>query len=38
MLIKLPHPAPASAANMLQTFTYKLLGVARPMRLRNGDA
>jgi IS30 family transposase len=33
MLIKLPHPKPASAANVVQTFTYKLLGVAQPMRL-----
>ena len=33
MLIKLPHPKPASAANVLQAFTDKLLGVAQPMRL-----
>ena len=33
MLIKLPHPKPASAANVLQAFTDKLLSVAQPMRL-----
>ena len=33
MLIKLPHHKPASAANVLQAFTDKLLGVAQPMRL-----
>jgi IS30 family transposase len=33
MLIKLPNPKPASAANVLQAFTDKLLGVAQPMRL-----
>jgi IS30 family transposase len=33
MLIKLPHPKPASAANVLQAFTDKLLGVAQPIRL-----
>ena len=33
MLIKLPHPKPASAANVLQALTDKLLGVAQPMRL-----
>ena len=33
MLIKLAHPKPASAANVLQAFTDKLLSVAQPMRL-----
>ena len=33
MLIKLPYPKPASAANVLQAFTDKLLSVAQPMRL-----
>lgn len=33
MLIKLPHPQPASAANVLQAFTDKLNSIARPMRL-----
>ena len=33
MLIKLAHPKPASAANVLQVFTDKLLSVAQPMRL-----
>ena len=33
MLIKLPHPKPASAANVLRAFTNKLLSVAQPMRL-----
>lgn len=32
MLIKLPHPKPASAANVLQAFTNKLLSIAVPMR------
>jgi hypothetical protein len=32
MLIKLPHPRPASAANVLQAFTDKLLCIAVPMR------
>lgn len=32
MLIKLPHPKPASAANVLQAFTDKLLSIAAPMR------
>jgi transposase, IS30 family len=32
-LIKLAHPKPASAANVLQAFTDKLLSVAQPMRL-----
>jgi IS30 family transposase len=32
MLVKLPHPQPASAANVLQAFTDKLLGIAQPMR------
>ena len=32
MLIKLPHPNPASAANVLQAFTDKLLSIAVPMR------
>lgn len=33
MLIKLLHPKPASATNVLQAFTDKLLSVAQPMRL-----
>ena len=33
MLVKLPHPKPASAANVLQAFTDKLLGIAEPLRL-----
>lgn len=32
MLIKLPHPKPASAAKVLQAFTDKLLSIAVPMR------
>ena len=32
MLVKLPHPKPASAANALQAFTDKLLSIAEPMR------
>ncbi len=33
MLVKLPHPKPASAANVLQAFSDKLLGIAQPLRL-----
>lgn len=33
MLIKLPHPQPASAINVLQAFTDKLNSIAQPMRL-----
>jgi transposase, IS30 family len=33
MLVKLTKFKPASAANVLQTFPYKLLGIAEPMRL-----
>lgn len=33
ILVKLPHPKPASAANVLQAFTDKLNGIAEPMRL-----
>lgn len=33
ILVKLPHPQPASAANVLQAFTDKLLSIAAPMRL-----
>ena len=33
MLVKLPAFKPASAANVLQAFTDKLLGIAQPMRL-----
>jgi IS30 family transposase len=33
MLIKLPHPQPASATNVLQAFTDKLNSIAQPMRL-----
>jgi transposase, IS30 family len=32
ILVKLPHPKPASAANVLQAFTDKLNGIAQPMR------
>ena len=32
MLVKLPHPNPASAAHVLQAFTDKLSGIAQPMR------
>ena len=32
MLIKLPHPKPASAANVLQAFTDKLVSIAQPLR------
>jgi len=32
MLVKLPHPNPATAAHVLQAFTDKLNGIARPMR------
>ena len=32
ILVKLPHPKPASAANVLQAFTDKLNGIAEPMR------
>jgi IS30 family transposase len=31
ILVKLPHPKPASAANVLQAFTDKLNGIAQPM-------
>lgn len=33
MLVKLPHPKPASAANVLQAFSDKLNGIAEPLRL-----
>ena len=33
MLVKLPEFKPASAINVLQAFTDKLLGIAQPMRL-----
>ena len=33
MLVKLPEFKPASAANVLQAFTDKLLGIAEPLRL-----
>ena len=33
MLVKLPECKPASATNVLQAFTDKLLGIAQPMRL-----
>lgn len=33
MLVKLPEFKPASAANVLQAFTDKLLGIAQPLRL-----
>ena len=33
MLMKLPHPHPASAANVPQAFTDKLLSIAQPVRL-----
>ena len=32
MLVKLPHPNPATAAHVLQAFTDKLCAVAQPMR------
>ena len=32
MLVKLSHPNPATAAHVLQAFTDKLNGIARPMR------
>ena len=32
MLVKLPHPKPASAAHVLQAFTDKLCAIAQPMR------
>ena len=32
MLVKLPHPKPASAANVLQAFTDKLCAIAQPLR------
>lgn len=32
MLVKLPQFKPASAANVMQAFTDKLLGIAQPMR------
>jgi IS30 family transposase len=32
MLVKLPNPKPASAANVLQAFTDKLVSIAQPMR------
>lgn len=32
MLVKLPHPKPASATHVLQAFTDKLNGIAAPMR------
>lgn len=32
MLVKLPHPKPASAVSVLQAFTEKLNSIAKPMR------
>jgi IS30 family transposase len=32
MLVKLPHPHPASAVHVLHAFTEKLIGIAQPMR------
>ena len=32
MLVKLPHPHPATAAHVLQAFGDKLAGIAQPMR------
>ena len=32
MLVRLPHPHPATAAHVLQAFTDKLNGVAQPLR------
>jgi IS30 family transposase len=32
MLVKLPHPQPATAAHVLQAFSDKLLSIAQPMR------
>ena len=39
ILVKLPHPKPASAANVLQAFTDKLNGIAQvqPGRARTGS-
>ena len=33
MLIKLSHPEPASASNVLPAFTDKQFGISQPMRL-----
>ena len=33
ILVKLPHPKPATAAHVLQAFTDKLQGIAKPLRL-----
>jgi IS30 family transposase len=33
MLVKLPEYKPASAANVMQTFTHKLMNIAQPRRL-----
>ncbi|MBK7989941.1 MAG: IS30 family transposase [Comamonadaceae bacterium] len=32
MLVKLPHPQPATAAHVLQAFSDKLLSIAQPLR------
>jgi IS30 family transposase len=32
MLVRLPHPHPASAVHVLQAFTDKLISIAQPMR------
>jgi IS30 family transposase len=32
VLVKLPHPNPATAAHVLQAFNDKLGGIAQPMR------
>lgn len=32
MLVKLPHPKPASTTNLLQAFTDKLCAIAQPLR------
>lgn len=32
ILVKLPHPHPATAAHVLQAFTDKLISIAQPMR------
>ena len=32
ILVKLPHPNPSTAANVLQAFTDKLITIAKPMR------
>lgn len=33
MMVRLPESKPASEANVLQAFTYKILGIDEPLRL-----